>query len=181
MYRAVGLLALTHDLPLDQAERLTALFEQTSLHIASSSVLLNGEEVGQQLQTPAVAQAASRVAELAAVRTALVARQRTMAAGKQVVMAGRDIGTVVLPDAPVKVYLKAPDEERARRRQKDMEAQGLRPSLAQVLEDLRVRDRRDEERAVSPLRPAPDAHVIETKGLTVKEVVDAILALARRA
>ena len=95
-----------------------------------------------------------------------------------VVMVGRDIGTVVLPEAPLKVYLRAPVEERARRRFRELAARGKEADFAQILNDMRLRDEIDSQRAVAPLRPAQDAHQIQTDGSSVKQIVDQILALA---
>ncbi|MBI4236403.1 MAG: (d)CMP kinase [Chloroflexi bacterium] len=179
MYRAVGYLALVRVLPLEE-ETLVRAIEEADLRMDGPHVLVGGQEIGARLATSAVARAASQVAQLPRVREALVARQRELARGGHVVMAGRDIGTIVLPEAPVKVFLQAPAMERARRRQGDLNAQGLPATHEEVLAELRERDRQDEGRAASPLRPALDAHILQTEGLTVDEVVERVLALAAR-
>lgn len=179
MYRAVAYIAVARRLSLDGSGPVLHALKGVDLTVDGSSVKIDDQEIGSLLQTPVVAQAASRIAQLKDVRAELVARQRQLAADGRVVMVGRDIGTVVLPHAPLKVYLEAPAGERARRRHQELEAQGVRQSLAEVLSDLKERDRRDQERAASPLRPALDARILQTEGLTVDGVVDAILVLAK--
>ena len=187
MYRAVGYLAVVRGLALDDDGAL----EQAAL---ATEVRTDGQEVvvsagGATLSTgrlagAEVSSAASTVAARPAVRAALVAKQRELAqqAEGEIVMVGRDIGTVVLPDAPTKVYLDAPAEERARRRHAEaLSGEGSGGvSYAEVLAALRARDARDTEREDSPLRPAPDAHVVESGGLTVDAVVERVLDLAGR-
>lgn len=180
MYRALAYLARERGVPLDREAALVRLLEEAALRTEGSSVTAHGQEIGLLLDAPGVAQAASRIAQLPRVRRAMVERQRELARGGKVVMVGRDIGTVVLPEAPVKVFLQASVDERARRRQQELVARGLPATYAEVLADLRERDRRDEERAASPLRPAPDALILQTEGLTLEEVAEAILATTPR-
>lgn len=138
------------------------------------------------LRSPRVDSVVSAVAANSHVRQELSRKQRLIglehglgAGGKAgIVMAGRDIGTVVLPEAPLKIYLEAPLEERSRRRFRELTDRGRAPDLSRVLDDMRLRDQVDSERAVAPLRPAPDAHQLQTQGETVQEVVGRILALA---
>ncbi|HEX7610281.1 MAG TPA: (d)CMP kinase, partial [Solirubrobacteraceae bacterium] len=139
-------------------------------------VLLEGEDVTEAIRAPEVSEAASRVAADAAVREALVGKQRELLAAGDWVAEGRDIGTVVAPEAAVKVFLTAAPEERARRR-----AAELGSDAAGVLAEQTLRDERDSTRAVSPLRPAPGALELDTSGLGVDEVVARIAALARAA
>lgn len=181
MYRAVAWLAVKRGVGPEEAARLGELARQAVLVVEGDWVRVDGEEVGAALRDGDVEAAASRVASLPEVRAALVAKQREMAARGGVVMAGRDIGTVVLPEAPVKVYLSASPRERARRRYAELVERGRAVQEGEVLRDMLERDRRDMERELSPLRPAPDAHIIETDGLSMEQVVERILALVRDA
>ena len=142
----------------------------------SPRVFLDGKDVTQEIRTAAVSQAASAVARDPGVREALVAKQRALIATGDWVAEGRDIGTVVAPDAAVKVYLTASAQERARRRAAELGA-----DQAAVLADQSERDRRDTQREHSPLRPAPGALTLDTTGLSVEQVVERIAALARAA
>jgi cytidylate kinase len=141
-------------------------------------ILLDGREVTLALRTEAAGAAASRVAAMPAVRQALYARQRGYARAPGLVADGRDMGTVVFTDAPLKVYLTASAAERAQRRYKQLKEKGLTANLAALSLEIEERDRRDSTRPVAPLRPAPDAFVIDSTGVPVEEVVDRVLALA---
>ena len=143
-------------------------------------ILLDGREVTLALRTEAAGAAASRVAAMPAVRRALYARQRSYARAPGLVADGRDMGTVVFTDAPLKVYLTASAAERAQRRYKQLKEKGLTANLADLSLEIEERDRRDSTRPVAPLRPAPDAVVIDSTGVPVDEVVDRVLALAGR-
>jgi cytidylate kinase len=183
MYRAITWLALRRGLDLEDGEALGQLASETSMalpdHGAASgtTLLVNGTPLGSELRRAEVEQAVSVVSRHPQVRRALVERQREIAAQGRVVIAGRDIGTVVLPDAPLKVYLDAVPRERAQRRRRELAQQGNAVPLEAVLEGLLRRDRLDSERAVSPLRPAADAHIVDTQGLTPDEVVERVLQL----
>ena len=190
MYRAVGYLAVERGLATDDDTALEQAALDTSVRAVDGDVLVSagGTDPGRRLGDPDVSVAASKVAVRSVVRAVLVAKQRELASetNGEIVMAGRDIGTVVLPDAPTKVYLDAPAEERARRRHAEFlaaesgagEAIAAVSSYEEVLAGLRARDARDTEREDSPLRPASDAHVVESGGLTVEEVVERVLGLA---
>jgi cytidylate kinase len=143
-------------------------------------ILLDGQDVTLELRTETAGAAASRVAAMPAVRTALLGRQRAFVQPPGLVADGRDMGTVVFDTAPVKVYLTASAEERALRRYKQLKDKGLTANLAGLSQEILQRDRRDSTRPVAPLRPAPDAVVIDSTGIAVEEVVDRVLALARR-
>ena len=178
-YRAVALAALREGVDLEDGARLASLARGVDLD--GEGALIGGERVADgALRTPEVAAAASKVSARPELRRVLVERQREAAerAGGGAVIEGRDIGTVVLPDAPVKIFLSASPDERARRRaaQTNREAE-----LDRIREAMRVRDKRDAERDASPLKPAPDAVVIDTTGLTLGEVVSRVVALAREA
>lgn len=146
----------------------------------SERVLLDGRDVTLELRTEGAGAAASRVAAMSAVRAALLGRQRAFAVPPGLVSDGRDMGTVVFSSAPLKVYLTASAEERALRRYKQLKDKGLAANLADLSQEISERDRRDSTRPVAPLRPAPDAVVIDSTGISVDEVVDRVLALARR-
>jgi len=141
-----------------------------------------GDLEADDLRAPEVAQAASRVAAIAEVRQALVDYQRAFAArGGGAVLDGRDIGTVICPEAPVKLYVTASDEIRARRRHAELVAKGHAVSLAEVAEDLRVRDARDSARATAPLKPADDATTLDTSLMSIKEAIAAAIAIVEQA
>ena len=133
-----------------------------------------------QLRTPAVSTAASRVSALPVVRQFLLEQQRVVARTHDVIMDGRDIGTVVLPDADVKIFLSASPEVRARRRWLELQEKGAPDTYEAVLSDLVARDERDSNRAIAPLRPADDAVLLDTSGMTLQESIDAILKLIRK-
>ena len=140
-------------------------------------LLVDGEDVSEVIRTPEVGALSSPVSAIPAVREHLVAAQRRMAESVPVVMEGRDIGTVVFPNARVKVFLTASAEERARRRYEEMRGRGEEVSYEQVLAAQRERDERDSSRALAPLRPAEDAVTIDSDGLTVEQVVQRVLQL----
>lgn len=142
-------------------------------------VLLDGRDVTRELRTEATGNMASVVAAMPAVRGALLGRQRAFAAAPGLVADGRDMGTVVFPAAPLKVFLTASAEERARRRHKQLKEKGLTANLAGLSQEILERDRRDSARSVAPLKPATDAVVIDSTGIPVADVVDRILGLAR--
>ena len=178
MYRAVAWKACRDGVSLDDETAVTALAGSVSIDAADREVRVDGVDVTSDIRTPEADRGAARVARMAGVRAALVRQQRAVGASGGVVMEGRDIGTVVFPDAPVKIYLDAAPEERARRRANDAAHQG--PSdVAAVAIEMAVRDTSDRTRAVAPLVAAPDAHVIDTTGLSIDEVVAKVLAIVR--
>lgn len=142
-------------------------------------VLLRGCDVSERLRSEAVGAGASRVAAWPEVRAALLARQRAFARSPGLVADGRDMGTVVFPGAELKIFLTASAEERAHRRHKQLKDKGSDVSLAALSREIAERDARDTTRAIAPLKAAPDAHVIDSTGLTVEEVVGRVLALGR--
>ena len=177
MYRCVALLSLAA--PGARAGRAGPRGADRARRASGAgrpgAVLLDGRDVTEEIRAPEVSEAASRVAADPGVREALVAKQRALIAGGDWVAEGRDIGTVVAPDAALKVFLTAAPEERARRRAAEL---GADP--ATVLAEQALRDERDSTREHSPLRPAPGAVTLDTTGLSVEEVVERIAALARR-
>jgi len=185
MYRAVALAALERGVDVNDHASLGALAASMRLEVGPAapssietcSISVDGEDVTSQLRRADVEDAVSLVSRVPGVREALVRQQREIAGRQAMVMAGRDIGTVVLPDADLKIYLDASIGERARRRHAEFSTQGRAVSADIVLEDLRRRDQIDSQRAVSPLRPATDAIIIKTDGLTQDEVLRRVLRL----
>ena len=181
MYRVVGVLADERGIALDDSAALAALCDRLELRFEEGAdgirVITDGRDLTRAIRSAAAGQLASKVSVMPAVRARLVARQRAMAAGGGVVMEGRDIGTVVLPDAAVKVYLVAGAAERARRRCADLRARGESADEEQVTREIEERDRRDQGRADSPLKPASDALLVDTSNDTVEAVVARVRAL----
>jgi CMP/dCMP kinase len=175
MYRVVALWALRQNIDFDDLHRVGQLAEAANIELNGDRVLLNGDDVSDALRTPEIAQGASRVAANPQVRRALVAKQRAIAEGRSVIMEGRDIGTVVFPQAQVKIYLDAKHGERVRRRGGDLPG----AEASEVATQLADRDRRDQTRQESPLTQAPDAVYLDSTGLSPEEVEEAILKLVR--
>jgi cytidylate kinase len=174
MYRCVALAALDRGLGLDDGPALGKLALGLEIELDGNGVRLDGREVSGEIRTPEVAAAASRVSVHPQVREAMVARQRRLIDAGRYVAEGRDIGTVVSPEAPLKVFLTASEPERARRR-----AEESGESVEDVLEAIRARDERDSEREHGALRAAEDSVELDTTGFSVAEVVDRVVALAR--
>lgn len=183
MYRAVAWKALRENTPLDREERLAALAAATRIDLVSTDgsyrVLVDGADVTEQIRSAEVAQAASKVAVVAGVRTVLVSEQRRAAESGGVVMEGRDIGTVVFPDAGLKIFLDAAVEVRAERRRLEHVQKGEGLEFSEVLEEVHQRDRRDRERAVSPLVRAGDAVLVDNTAMGAEETARLIVLLAR--
>ncbi len=177
MYRAVTLACMNAGVDLDDGEACAKIGEAVSIVLDDDgTVLLDGVDVTRSIRTPAVTRAVSTVSAHPEVRAILVRHQRALAERHAlIVVEGRDIGTVVFPDAAVKVFLVASDDERARRRLKDEEAQGRAVKLDELRADIARRDALDSGRAVSPLRSADDALVIDTTGRTIDDVVGEIV------
>lgn len=182
MYRAVALLALRQGVSFDDGAALTALAQTARIELLPAAqgcrVLLDGEDVSEAIRMPEVGSAASPVSAVSGVRRALVAQQQAMAAAKPVVMDGRDIGTVVLPDAPCKVFLTASPQVRARRRALELQAKGIKADVDEIAADIAARDQRDSSRAHSPLRQADDARLLDSSACSIDEVVAQIIAWA---
>jgi cytidylate kinase len=179
LYRVVALRALEHGVGPDDAPALAALARDVDVSFHAGRALLGGRSVGDTLRTEAVSTAASRIAVHPPVRAALLARQRAFRAPPGLVAEGRDMGTVVFPDASLKVFLTASAEARAERRHKQLIEKGIPANIDGLLRDIRERDIRDSTRAAAPLVPAPDAVLLDTTDLTIAEVTDAVLALHR--
>lgn len=178
MYRAIALWAVRQNLNPDDMHRMEQLAEAASLQLLpeNNRILLNGEDVSEAIREPHISEAASRVAAIPAVRRSLVEKQRKIGESANVVMEGRDIGTVVFPHARIKVFLDANPGERVRRRAVQI---GMPQDTEPVATQLAERDERDRSRAESPLTQAPDAVYLDSTNLTIEEVLESILKLVR--
>ncbi len=190
MYRALALKALGRRVPLDDESHLAALARETRIELraptpeheaagAKNCVFLDAKDVTKEIRTAEVARAASRLATIAKVREVLVAEQQRAGAGGGIVMEGRDIGTVVFPLAELKIFLDASPEVRAERRWKEHQEKGDNLTLAEVLEEVKERDKRDRERKVSPLVRAADAVLVDNTAMGIEETARLIVMLAR--
>ena len=181
LYRLVALAAGRAGVALDDEAGLAVLARDLPVRFSGEQVLLGGDDVSEEIRTERCGDEASQVAQLPGVRTALVGLQRGFRRPPGLVADGRDMGTVIFPDAEMKVFLTAAAEERARRRYKQLKEKGFDVSLSGLTAEIAHRDRRDAERAEAPLRPAPDACVIDSTDLDIDEVVGVVLdEMARR-
>lgn len=180
MYRAVALWAVRQGVAFDDMHRMEQLATASDIELEPGRIRLNGEDVSEAIRQPEVSNGASKIAVIPGVRRAMVAKQREIGRKMSVVMEGRDIGTVVFPDADMKVYLDAAVEERVRRRLAEMRAKGDESLTAEELTaQMRERDLRDSTRADAPLAQAPDAIYLDSTGMSIEEVEEAILKLVR--
>ncbi|WP_040228297.1 (d)CMP kinase [Bhargavaea cecembensis] len=183
MYRAMTYKALRAGIDLDKASEVEALLPGTEILLKpgpdGQTVILDGEDVSGVIRTAPVTNGVSAVSAHAGVRSYMVAEQRRMAREGGVVMDGRDIGTAVLPDAELKVFMTASVDERARRRHLENLARGFESDLGLLAEEIAVRDKKDSERAVSPLVRAEDATLLDTTDMTIAEAAEAIIRLAQ--
>jgi cytidylate kinase len=186
MYRAMALKAQRRGISFDASDALTSLAGETRIDLqandandATQQVFLDGEDVTGAIRTPEVAQAASKVAVVPGVRKVLVAEQRRAGERGGVVMEGRDIGSVVFPDAHLKIFLTASPEIRAERRWREHQQKGDAIDLARTLVEIHERDRRDREREISPLVRAPDAVVVDSTAMEAEEVARLVVMLAQ--
>ena len=177
MYRAVGWKAQRDGIPLDDEAAVAAVAERSQVIVEGGNVSIDGHDVTRAIRTPEMDKAASSVARMPRVRQVLVARQRRLGEQGGVVMEGRDIGTVVFPNADLKIYLDASAEERARRRLNDPAHSGGQSGEAAVAASIQARDQSDTTRTASPLTVASDAVVIDTTGIPIPDVVARVLRL----
>ena len=184
MYRAVGLLAVESGLALDDAPSLSAMTAELSFEFpwveGELHTVVNGRNVSGMIRTPAAAMNASTVSKVGEVRRALVTLQRVMGQQGGVVMEGRDIGTVVFPDADLKIFLSASAQVRGLRRLEQMRERGQQAELADVIAEIEARDHQDSTRAIAPLRPAEDAIQVDTSSMDIGSVRSALLSLVRQ-
>lgn len=185
MYRAVTLAALRHGVPVGAEEAVSDIAQKLDLDVRPPSVkdgrqydvIMDGEDVTWEIRSPEVDRNVSQVSMYAGVRDAMTKLQREIGARGAVVMVGRDIGTVVLPDADLKIYLDASVEARARRRFEECVSRGESPEYDDILEGMRKRDRIDSTRELAPLRPASDATIINNTSLSVEQALEEVLEL----
>ncbi|WP_017939354.1 (d)CMP kinase [Zestomonas thermotolerans] len=182
LYRLLAFAARNHGVDLTNEEALRVLAAHLDVQFVAAEggqpqrIILEGEEVTDVIRTEQVGAGASQVAALPAVREALLQRQRAFREPPGLIADGRDMGTVVFPDAPLKIFLTASAEERARRRYLQLKAKGQDVNLASLLEEIRERDERDMQRAVAPLKPAPDAVQLDSTELSIEQVLERILS-----
>ena len=183
MYRTIGLAVCRRGIPGEDTEGIRSVLPDIRVGITyengAQHVLLNGEDVSSEIRTPEIAYYASRVSAVPEVREFLLNTQRDMAKNGNILMDGRDIGTAVLPNAPLKVYLTASAHVRALRRWKELTEKGQTADLAKIEEDINERDYQDMHREHSPLVQAEDAVLVDSSEMTINEVVEKILSLAR--
>ena len=183
LYRAVGYYMLGHGIDPKEAEAVAAALAELRVELVyengEQQVRVNGEVPGDHLRTPEVSMAASAVSAIPAVRQFLLDTQRRIAETENVIMDGRDIGTVVLPQAGLKIFLTASAEDRAQRRYAELREKGMDVTFDAVLADMQKRDYDDSHRAAAPLRPAPDARLVDTTGNTLEQSVAVLKALVR--
>jgi cytidylate kinase len=185
MYRAVTLAALRNGISVDDEKKVTNLVKKIKIDVRKPSkddsriydVLLDGEDVTWEIRSPEVEQSVSPISAYAGVRKALTQQQRIIGMRGNSVMAGRDIGTVVFPEAELKIYLEASAEERAKRRYKEIVNRGKKQNFEEILAGIRQRDQIDSSRSVAPLKPARDAIVIQTDNLSIAQVLEKVLQI----
>jgi CMP/dCMP kinase len=179
MYRAVALWALRQGVDTADMHRTEQLAWAADIHLSPGRISLNGEDITDAIRTPEVSSGASKIAVIPGVRRAMVAKQREIGTQSSVVMEGRDIGTVVFPDAEIKIFLDAQPQERVRRRLAEERAKGSAVSEGQVAAQMQERDQRDSTRRDAPLSQAPDAVYIDSTTMGIEEVEEAILKIVR--
>jgi CMP/dCMP kinase len=176
LYRLLAFAARNHGIDLTNEEALKTLAAHLDVQFIDKRIILEGQEVTDDIRNEQVGAGASQVAALPAVREALLQRQRAFREAPGLVADGRDMGTVVFPDAPLKIYLTASAEERARRRYLQLKGRVDGVSLPSLLDEIRERDERDMQRAVAPLKPAPDAIQLDSTELSIEQVMERILS-----
>ena len=185
LYRTVGYYVRSRGIARDDAAGIVSCLPHISIEVryedGAQHVYLNGEDLGERIREPEISMYASAVSAVPAVRDFLLDTQRDIATKNSVIMDGRDIGTVILPNADVKVFLFASDEARAKRRTLELQAKGMDVRFEDVLREMRERDDNDRNREVAPAVAAPDAVMLDNSDLTVEQTAEAIMALAERA
>lgn len=184
MYRAIGLAVCRRGIDGEDTAGIAAVLPELTIQLAyengTQHVLLCGEDVSDEIRTPEIAYYASKVSAVPAVRQFLLETQRNMAKSGNILMDGRDIGTVILPDAPVKIFLTASAETRAGRRYLELREKGQQVTRESVLHDVVERDRQDMTRAVAPLRQAADAVLLDTSDMTLEQSIQAVLQIIEK-
>lgn len=178
-YRCVALNAIRNNIKLEEQEKIIASLENIEIDMKNEGgeqkVFLNGEDVSKEIRSKEVSQIVSQVSSIKEVRYKMVEVQRKLAQGKDVIMEGRDITTVVFPEANVKIYMDADERVRAQRRYKEMQEKGIQMTYDEVLKNIQIRDKNDKEKEVGALKIAEDAIYLDTTGLSIEEVKDKIL------
>lgn len=183
LYRAVGVNALRHGLNTKSVDDITDTLSSIKVELKFvgdvQHVFLNGEDVSEEIRLPAASMAASDVSAIPGVRAFLFDLQRDIAKNNNVIMDGRDIGTVVLPNAEIKIFLTASPEERAMRRYKELQLKGAKDTYDEVLADLKLRDYNDSHREIAPLKPADDSVIVDTTGMTLENSTEKIVSIIK--
>ncbi|MCF6345005.1 MAG: (d)CMP kinase [Thiomicrorhabdus sp.] len=180
IYRALAFGAVKAEIALDDVAKLVALASALPVKFVDTSIIYEGEDITSQVRTEEVAGVASTIAVIPDVRAALLARQKAFAMLPGLIADGRDMGTVVFPNADIKLYLTASAEIRAERRVKQLKTQGVSANIDQITRDIEARDERDLNRKTAPLRPADDATVIDTSHLDIDAVCQTVLSLVKK-
>ena len=184
IYRVLALASLHHQVDIASENALVPLAAHLDVHFnvldGQLEIILEGEDVSQEIRTETVGNTASKIAAFPRVREALLRRQRTFREMPGLIADGRDMGTVVFADAPVKIFLDASPEERAHRRMRQLQEKGFSVNFERLLSEIKERDSRDRSRPVAPLIPAPDALVLDSTSMTIEEVIAQALAHSRR-
>lgn len=178
MYRSIGWLFLKNHVDTEDEDVVRKILEETTMDFEDNHVILNGQDISGEIRTPEISKAASICSKLPAVRSKLVALQREIAEGKSVVMDGRDIGTNVLPNAELKIFLTADPMVRAKRRYDQLVEAGKEADLESICADIKERDYQDTHRELNPLRQAEDAVLLDTSNMTIEEVLQQIMTMA---
>ncbi len=177
IYRALAYGTVHNQIELDDVATITKLAENLPVEFKATSIIYDGQDVTSKVRTEEVAAVASQVASIPEVRAALLQRQKAFAQAPGLVADGRDMGTVVFPQAPVKLFLTASAEVRAERRVKQLKNQGIDANIVQITQDIRERDERDANRKAAPLKPADDAIIIDTSDLNIQAVCDQAISI----
>lgn len=182
-YRCVALYAIRNNIKIEEKEKIIESLENIEIDMKNQNgeqkVYLNGEDVSKEIRSKEVSQIVSPVSSIKEVRHKMVEVQRKLAQGKDVIMEGRDITTVVFPNANVKIYMDADEQERAQRRYKEMQEKGIQMTYEEVLENIQARDKNDKEKEVGALKIAEDAIYLDTTGASIQEVKDKILNIIK--
>ena len=179
MYRCVALKMVENKIGIEELDKIHKILEEIEIDFEGEKVFLNGKDVSKEIRTVEISNFVSPVSTIGFIREKMVDFQRKLSTGKNIVMEGRDIGTVVFPNADLKIYLDATPEERARRRVSQNTENNIKSNYEQILKDIIERDKRDSSRDISPLKKAEDAIAIDSTNLTIEEVVSKIIDLAK--
>ncbi len=183
MYRALTYYVILENVNIDDEEQVVALAQRLDIQLDHLSdklrTLIDGKDVSAEIRLPQVDEVISKISAYQGVRNIMVEKQRRLAAAGGIVMDGRDIGTVVLPDAEIKIFMQANLKDRARRRYKELHGRGLKLDLQDIEKEIKQRDRLDSSRDIAPLKKASDAHLIDTSSLSIEQQVDKVLEIVR--